>query len=176
MPHPPEAFPLPLLWVDHSLLGGPNHGQRRHPRETHGRGGCPVFLRIGGIVRFAETFRAFPFVHMGNTLVPETADFQPNLVPWRHHTRLKPYFPGSHETSSQFRQYRRSERPAVLNKSQATVQRCKSGPWNQNSAILSLDFYCPQSEGTLNSFHLLIQSRKHQHVSHCHLFQYRWLP
>ena len=34
----------------------------------------PVFLRIVGIVTFAETFRKVPFGLLGNVLVPETAD------------------------------------------------------------------------------------------------------
>ena len=59
----------------------------------------PEFLRIVGIVRFAETFRKFPFVLLGNALVPEPADIQPNSVGWRHLTRLEPYFQGSHEKS-----------------------------------------------------------------------------
>ena len=59
----------------------------------------PEFLSIDGIVRFAETFRKFPFVLMGNALVPEPADMLPNSVGWRHVTSLEPYFQGSLENS-----------------------------------------------------------------------------
>ena len=38
------------------------------------------FLRIVGIVRFAETFRKFPFVLLGNAFVTEMADIQPNWL------------------------------------------------------------------------------------------------
>ena len=59
----------------------------------------PESLRIVGIVRFVEIFRTFPFVILGNALVPETADIQPNLFGWRHLTKLQPYFQVSHEKS-----------------------------------------------------------------------------
>ena len=55
------------------------------------------FLRIVGIVSFAETFHKFPLVFMGNALVPEMADIKPNFVGWCHLARLEPYFQGSHE-------------------------------------------------------------------------------
>ena len=57
----------------------------------------PEFLRIIGIVRFAETFRNFPFVLLGDAVVPESADMQPDPFGWRDLTGLEPYFQGSHE-------------------------------------------------------------------------------
>ena len=53
----------------------------------------PDFLRI---VKTARTFRKFSVV-LSNSLVPETADIQPNLAGWRRLVGLEPYFLGSHE-------------------------------------------------------------------------------
>ena len=38
----------------------------------------PDFLRVDGIVRFAETFRKFSFILLGNAIVAETVDMQPS--------------------------------------------------------------------------------------------------
>ena len=75
------------------------------------------------LVRFAETFRKSPFVLLGNALVPEPADIQPNSVEWRHLTRIQPYFQGSHEKSVVGPSNLGIPKdPAVLDKSPATAQ------------------------------------------------------
>ena len=80
------------------------------------------FLKILGIVRFAEAFHKFPLVHLGNALVLETANIQPKLVEWRRLTRLQPYFQGSHENSVVGRgKLGALKDHAVLDKSPATA-------------------------------------------------------
>ena len=82
----------------------------------------PYFLSVIGIVKFAATFRKFPFVLLSNALVPETTDIHPNLDGWGHFTRLEPYFQGSHEKSViGSGKLGAPKNPAVLDKSPATA-------------------------------------------------------
>ena len=79
------------------------------------------FLRIVGIVRFAETFHKFPPVLLGNTLVLQTADIEPNLVGSGHLTRLEPE-ERSHEKSVVILgKLSAPKEPAVMDKFPATA-------------------------------------------------------
>ena len=64
------------------------------------RTGLEVSLEfLIGKVGFVETFLKFPFVLLGDAVVPETANIQPIFVEWHHLTRLQTYFQGSLEKS-----------------------------------------------------------------------------
>ena len=91
---PFESSPATLLDGVQGLLGQKTLGRSRCISQTtlrhlqdFGLEVSPEFLRIVGIVRFAEAFRKLPFVQLCNALVPESADIQPNSVGWRHLTR-----------------------------------------------------------------------------------------
>ena len=123
---PFEASPATLHDDVRRLLGQKSLGRSRCISQTtvvhlqdFAHEVSPEFLRIVGIVRFAETF------HPGQRSRPKAADIQPETHPagWRDLTRLKPYSQGSHEESVVGPgKLGAPIDPAVLDKSPATAE------------------------------------------------------